>query len=100
MIYFTQLIYIKPGREQLFHQFEDLAIPLIARYNGELLLRLRPTGDQIIEKNMPVPYEVHLVSFPTEKDFENFMNDPGRKRFLHLKEDPIQSSMLIKGVKL
>ena len=100
MIYFTQLIYIKPGQEHVFHQFEDLAIPLISRYNGELMLRLRPAEDNIIQKNIPVPYEVHLVSFPTEQDFENFMNDPGRKRFLHLKEDSISSSILIKGLKL
>lgn len=100
MIYFTQLIYIKPGREHVFHEFESLAIPLIARYNGSLMLRLRPAESEIIERNISAPYEVHLVSFPTDQDFENFMNDKDRKGFLHLKEDSIESSMLIRGGQL
>ncbi|MEX1241400.1 MAG: DUF1330 domain-containing protein [Cyclobacteriaceae bacterium] len=100
MIYITQLIYIKAGREDVFHEFESLAIPLISRYNGDLLLRLRPSEAEIVEKNIPAPYEVHLVSFRTDEDFENFMGDKERKRFLHLKEDSIESSTLIKGVQL
>ena len=27
MLYITQLIYIKEGKEETFHQFEDIAIP-------------------------------------------------------------------------
>ena len=42
-LYFTQLIYIKEGQEATFHQFEDVAIPLISKYNGQLLLRVRPS---------------------------------------------------------
>jgi len=100
MIYFTQLIYLKPGGEDAFQEFESLAIPLIPRYNGTLLLRLRPGDEAIIEKNMDAPYEVHLVSFPSDADFQNFMKDPERKKFLHLKENSIESSILIKGTKL
>lgn len=37
MIYITQLIYIVEGREDIFDQFESVAIPIIAKYNGELL---------------------------------------------------------------
>ena len=42
MIFITQLIYLKEGQETIFHQFEDIAIPIIAKYNGRLLLRVRP----------------------------------------------------------
>jgi hypothetical protein len=42
-LYFTQLIYIKERQEATFHQFEDVAIPLISKYNGQLLLRVRPS---------------------------------------------------------
>ena len=42
MIYITQLIYIKEGQENIFHQFEDVAISIISKYNGQLLLRIRP----------------------------------------------------------
>ena len=96
----TQLIYIKEGQESIFHQFEDVAIPLISKYNGQLLLRVRPTEKEIIEKNIEMPYEIHLVEFDSEDDFQCFMRDEERKQFLHLKEQSIKSVLMVKGVKL
>lgn len=100
MIYFTQLIYIKKGQEDIFHQFEDIAIPTIKKYNGRLLLRVRPGDSTFIEASIDKPYEIHLVEFDSEQDFQNFMADEERKKFLHLKEQSIESSVLIQGVKL
>lgn len=100
MFFITQLIYIKVGQENTFHQFEDIAIPTILKYNGQLLLRVRPTENTFIETNIEKPYEIHLVEFATENDFDNFMKDEERKRFLHLKEQSIKSVTLIKGTKI
>lgn len=100
MIYLTQLIYIKEGQEEVFHQFEDIAIPLIAKYKGRLLLRIRPSENAFIEHSIEKPYEVHLAMFDSEQDFKDFMMDEERKKFLHLKEQSIQSSILIQGIKL
>lgn len=101
MLYITQLIYLKAGQEAIFDEFEAVAIPSIARYNGRLLFRLRPgkTADYI-ELHMPEPYEIHLVEFDSELDFKAFMQDETRKQFLHLKEQSIQSAILYKGEKL
>jgi uncharacterized protein (DUF1330 family) len=93
----TQIIYVKAGQEHIFHQFEDIAIPIIAKYNGRLLLRVRPDENSIIESTLEKPYEIHIVEFPTDEDFDNFMKDDQRNRFLHLKEQSIKSSILIKG---
>lgn len=100
MVYITQLIYIKEGQEAVFHQFEDIAIPIISNYNGQLLLRVRPDDKAVIEHQIDKPYEIHLVGFATTRDFENFMQDEDRKRFLHLKEQSIKTSVLIQGEKL
>lgn len=100
MIHLTQLIYIKKGEEAVFQQFENVAIPIILKYNGRLTLRIRPNQESIIEANIDQPYEIHLVEFDSEEDFENFKKDEDRKQFLHLKEKSIQSSILIKGEKL
>lgn len=100
MIYITQFIYIKEGREDVFDQFESLAIPIIPKYNGKLLLRMRPDSGSIIEAQMDKPYEIHLVEFASETDFDNFMKDKERKQFLHLKEQSIKAVLLIKGTKL
>ncbi len=100
MIFITQLIYVIEGQEEVFYQFENIAIPTILKYNGQLLLRVRPDEKSYIESNMEKPYEIHLVEFASEEDFENFIQDEERKKFLHLKEQSIKSVLLIKGTKL
>ncbi|HYJ63110.1 MAG TPA: DUF1330 domain-containing protein [Parafilimonas sp.] len=100
MIYITQLIYIKVGQEEVFHQFEDVAIPIISKYNARLLLRIRPEENSFIDYSIDKPYEIHLVEFDSEQDFKKFMQDEERKNFLHLKEQSIKASILIHGTKL
>jgi len=100
VIYITQLIYLKEGQENIFHQFEDVAMPIIQKYNGKLLLRIRPENTSIIEANIESPYEIHLVEFETENDFKNFMQDEERKQFVHLKNQSIREVTLIKGIKI
>ncbi|MBC3787994.1 DUF1330 domain-containing protein [Spirosoma utsteinense] len=100
MIYLTQLIYIKEGQEDVFDQFEQVAIPLIETYHGQLLLRVRPSDDAYIGQPIEKPYEIHLVKFDTEQDFVAFTQDESRKQFLHLKEQSVQTATLIQGIKL
>lgn len=100
MIHLTQLIYIVEGKEDIFHQFEEMAIPTILKYNGQLTLRIRPEKKSIIENNIEVPYEIHIVEFDTEQDFENFRNDKERSKFFQLKQESVKSSILIQGKKL
>ena len=100
MIFLTQLIYIREGQETVFHQFEDIAIPIISKYNGRVLLRIRPNENSFIEYCIDKPYEVHIVEFDSEQDFENFKQDEQRNKFLHLKEQSIKTSILIQGTKL
>lgn len=100
MIYITQLIYIIKGQEQVFDKFESIAIPAILKYNGRLLLRIRPTENTFIENNIDMPYEIHLIEFETQQDFDYFKQDEERKSFLHLKDQSIKTSILIQGVKL
>ncbi len=100
MIYITQLIYIIEGQEKVFDEFENIAIPTILKYNGQLLIRIRPTENAYLENSIDKPYEIHLVEFETQEDFDNFLQDDERKKFLYLKEKSIKNSFLIKGVKL
>lgn len=97
MLYITQLIYIKPGQEKVFDEFEAVAIPLIARYKGQLLFRVRPDASAYIEGEGNPPYEIHLVSFSGESDFLAFGKDPERASFLHLKEASVERIVLIRG---
>lgn len=98
MVYITQLIYIKEAMQDVFDAFEKEAIPIIARYGGTLLLRTR--NSEIVEQAIEPPYEIHIVSFPTDEHFERFMKDETRKTFLHLKEQSVREVILIKGQQL
>jgi uncharacterized protein (DUF1330 family) len=100
MIYITQLIYVIPGQEKVFDEFEDIAIPIISKYNGRLTLRIRPHDSAYLEHQIDKPYEIHLAEFDTEQDFERFRHDEDRKKFLHLKEQSIRASIMIQGTKL
>lgn len=100
MLYFTQLIYLKPGKETVFDAFEAVALPLIAKHNGQLLLRVRPAPAAFLEGEASPPYEIHLVSFPTDQDFEEFGKDPERTAVLHLKNESVDRIVLIKGMAL
>ena len=100
MIFITQLIYINKGQEKVFDEFENIAIPIILKYNGKLLIRVRPKENTYIENNIDKPYEIHLVEFQAQQDFDNFLQDEERKKFLHLKDQSIKASILIQGTKL
>lgn len=100
MIYITQLIFVKEGKENVFHQFEELAIPLMERYKGRIIYRLRPDKSSFISGNDEQPYEIHFLSFDSEKDLESFMNDDSRLEFIHLKNESVKSMLLIKGLKM
>jgi len=97
MIFLTQLVYVYPGKESTFHAFEDVAIPLIAKHHGELLLRVRPNAESIVESRSEPPYEIHIVRFERDEDFARFAQDPERQGALHLKSESVRSALLIKG---
>lgn len=99
MIYVTQLIYLIPGREKDFDQFEAVAIPLIAKYHGRLLFRVRPGEEAFIQYMGEKPYEIHLVEFSSQQDLENFSKDEQRKKYVHLKEMSVRESVMILGNK-
>lgn len=100
MLVFTQLIYIKNGKEDMFHRFEDIVLPLIEKYKGNLMLRIRPGAGSFIAGTLETPYEIHMVSFPSETDFKNYAADETRKNAIHLKDESIRSVMLVAGKEL
>ena len=100
MIYLTQLIFVKKGKEAVFHEFENFAIPLMEKYNGKIIHRLRPQKEAYISSSEEQPYEIHFISFDSENDLGEFLKDDTRQNFMHLKNESVQSSLLIKGEKM
>jgi hypothetical protein len=97
MIYLTQLVYVHEGREAAFHEFEDIVLPLLGKYGGELLLRLRPDRAAVIGGSLEPPYEVHVVRFASEEDLRRYAGDELRQRSLRLKDESVRSTLVITG---
>jgi len=97
MIYLTMIIFLQKGKETIFNEFEDFAIPLMSDYSGRVIYRIRPTEESLISCIGPAPYELHFISFDSENDFQHFLMDERRKAFMHLKEASIKTTFLVKG---
>jgi hypothetical protein len=97
MVYLTQIVYVRPGEEGTFLQFEEIVLPLLAKYEGELLLRLRPTADSVVEAAIEVPYELHFLRFASEERLAQYGRDPERQRVLDLKDRSVRASLVVQG---
>jgi hypothetical protein len=98
VIYVTQLVYVHEGCEADFQQFEDAVLPLLDKYRGELVLRLRPDRASRIGGSAETPYEVHVVRFDSEADLTAYASDTSRQRVLHLKDKSVRAALTIRGV--
>ena len=97
MVYYTQLIFIKEGCEQQFQLFEEKVLPLLNSHNAELIYRIRPDKNSVIENKGPLPYEIHLIAFQSAADFKYYKNDPERLKFIELKNNSVEKIILIEG---
>jgi hypothetical protein len=52
-----------------FRAYEDAVLPLLPEFNGRLERRLRNPEGTI---------EMHIISFASDVDFQNYRNDPRR----------------------
>src|ERR1700683_4281962 len=69
-----------------FRAYEDAVLPLLPEYNGRLERRLRNRGGTV---------EMHIVSFASEADFQNYRNDPRRTAQAWLLE---KSSAMVESI--
>lgn len=81
----TQLIYLNDGGEKDFLEYESLVLPLLEKYRGKLMFRIRTARENFIyPHDEELPYEIHIVSFGSADDLENYKHDPVRIKSLEL----------------
>ncbi len=84
-VYYTILLHIKSGERETFENYEGIALDQLSAYGGKLELRLenpQPSASQ--------PDEVHILSFPSNDHWEQFLADKERKRHTHLRDKSIK----------
>lgn len=65
-------LFVRPGREATFREFETEAARVMRRYGGRIDRVIRPTGPA---GEGPLPHEIHVVSFPSLERFEAYRED-------------------------
>jgi uncharacterized protein (DUF1330 family) len=87
-------LFIHPGQEVAFRQFEGEAARIMARYNGRIQHVIHPTATT---SESPLPYEIHLVTFPSMSQFQAYRNDPDLAQLAPLRQSAITHTEIIFG---
>ncbi len=66
-------LFIHPGQEQQFTEFEMRAARIMRRFGGSIDCVIRP---YVSPHGVLTPHEIHVVSFPSMEQFEAYRADP------------------------
>ena len=66
---FVLVVRIPPDGIDDFQAYENAVLPLLPEYNGRLERRLRSPDGTV---------EIHIISYPSDADRQNYRNDPRR----------------------
>lgn len=87
-------LFIHPGREVEFRQFETEAARIMKKYGGHIERAIRPT---VSGQSGSSPHEIHIVSFPSLEQFEAYRGDPDLAKFTPLRQVAIARTEIITG---
>lgn len=87
-------LFIHPGREVEFRQFETEAARIMKKHGGQIAHVIRPTASSAGE---PLPYEIHIVTFPSREQFEAYRTDLELASFAALRQLAIARTDVITG---
>ena len=87
-------LFIHPGHEAEFEQFETAAESIMQRHGGHLERRIGipPGADQ--------PQEIHLVTFPDRESFDRYRNDADLLAMAELRTRAIRQTIAWVGSEL
>ena len=88
-------LYIHPGQEMAFREFEFAAARIMGRYGGRIERVIRP--ERVVPEG-EVPHEVHLASFPDEAAFVAYRADAELAGLTALRQAAIARTEILFGV--
>ena len=81
-------LFIHPGREAEFEQFETAAESIMQRHGGRLERRIGFAASA----DPGQPHEVHIVTFPDQQSFERYRTDPDLQALAQLRASAIRQT--------
>jgi uncharacterized protein (DUF1330 family) len=93
-ILFVVSLFIHPGREAEFRQFEGEAARIMKRYGGQIERVIRPIASA---QSGVAPHEIHLVSFLSMEQFDAYRGDTELAKLASLRQAAIAHTEIIIG---
>lgn len=87
-------LFVHPGREVEFRQFETEAARIMRKYGGCIEQVIRPYAS---EPPGSSPHEIHVVSFPSLERFEAYRKDEDLAKCAPLRQSAIARTEIILG---
>jgi uncharacterized protein (DUF1330 family) len=87
-------LFIHPGQETAFREFESAASRIMGRYGGRIERVIRP--ERVVPEGS-VPHEVHLVSFPGDDAFTAYRADAELVGLAALRQTAIARTEILLG---
>jgi len=92
------LLHVDPGHKDDFERFEAEASRIMARHGGRIERRMATSELSGIDGD--VPYEVHLVTFPSPESFEAYRLDPELTPLAELRSRAIRRTTIWRSTDL
>jgi antibiotic biosynthesis monooxygenase (ABM) superfamily enzyme len=91
-------LFIHADREAEFRQFETETARIMSHYDGHVETVIRPLDcGQSSGQADALPYEVHLVSFPSLEQFEAYREDSDLATLATLRQSAIARTEILIG---
>jgi len=87
-------LFIHPGQEVEFRQFETEAARVMKKYEGRIEQVIRPSASVPLGSS---PYEIHIVSFPSMEQFEAYRGDVELAKLAPLRQSTIARTEIVIG---
>lgn len=87
-------IFIQPGQEIRFRQFETEAVRIMCRYGGQVEKVIRPL---VYVQAAPLPHEIHVISFPSIERYEAYRADTDLAELAPLRQSAIARTEITIG---
>ena len=93
-IYRVVSLWVRPGAVAEFEAYERKAARIMRKYGGSIEKVIR-TGQ---ENSPEIPFEIHLVSFPSQEKFAAYRADPELVSLATDRQAAILKTVVIPGV--
>lgn len=92
LFYIVAQLYIYPGKEAEFHEYETQALHIARKHGGELICAFTPV---YADAGVETPTEIHVLRFFDREAFDTFKSDPEHVTIADLRSKVISKTVIV-----